>query len=71
MALHFWCFDIQGFDCLVQAISSTGDAEKFLWRRKDSLVAALASVLKRKQVKNVQELIALYQTPGLSLFFHK
>ncbi|KAL5559491.1 hypothetical protein UlMin_035702 [Ulmus minor] len=45
-----------------QAILSTGDAEKFLWRRKDSLLLALATLLKRRQVKNVQELLAINQT---------
>ncbi|PON71731.1 RNA (C5-cytosine) methyltransferase [Parasponia andersonii] len=49
-----------------KAILSTGDAEKFIWQRKDALVSALALLLKRKQVKNVQELIVLYQTPDVS-----
>ncbi|GMN36056.1 hypothetical protein TIFTF001_005710 [Ficus carica] len=49
-----------------QAILSTGDAEKFLSRRRDALVSGLASLLKRKKVKNVQELLALYQSPDVS-----
>lgn len=44
--------------------SSTGDAEKFLLRRKDALQAALARLLVKKKVKSVEELIALDQTPG-------
>ncbi|XP_010091968.2 probable 28S rRNA (cytosine-C(5))-methyltransferase [Morus notabilis] len=49
-----------------QAILSTGDAEKFLSGRRDALVSGLASLLKRRKVKNVQELIALYQSPDIS-----
>ncbi|KAH7523853.1 hypothetical protein FEM48_Zijuj06G0056100 [Ziziphus jujuba var. spinosa] len=49
-----------------QAVLSTGDAEKFLWGRRDALKSALASLLKRKQVKSVQELVSLYETPGVS-----
>lgn len=45
--------------------SSTGDAEKFLLRRKDALQAALARLLVKKKVKSVEELIALDQTPGV------
>ncbi|XP_024930655.1 25S rRNA (cytosine-C(5))-methyltransferase NSUN5 isoform X3 [Ziziphus jujuba] len=48
------------------AVLSTGDAEKFLWGRRDALKSALASLLKRKQVKSVQELVSLYETPGVS-----
>ncbi|KAF4351362.1 hypothetical protein F8388_022737 [Cannabis sativa] len=46
-----------------QKTLSTGDAEKFLWKRREALVSALASILKKKKLKNVQELLALYQTP--------
>lgn len=49
-----------------QATSSTGDAEKFLLRRKDALQAALARLLVKKKVKSVEELIALDQTPDIS-----
>ncbi|KAF3446080.1 hypothetical protein FNV43_RR11259 [Rhamnella rubrinervis] len=49
-----------------QAVLSTGDAEKFLWRRKDVLQSALGFHLKRRQVKTVQELVALHETPDVS-----
>lgn len=49
----------------MQAVLSTGDAEKFLWRRKDALQSALALLLKRRQVKTAQELVALHETPGV------
>ena len=66
---HFWLLWSFGtkISCgpSLQQILSTGDAEKFLWRRRDALVSALASLLKRKQVTNVQELIAIYQTSGV------
>lgn len=49
----------------MQAVLSTGDAEKFLWGRRDALKSALASLLKRKQVRSVQELLSSYETPGV------
>lgn len=45
--------------------SAVGDAEKFLMRRKEALQAALARLLVKKKVKSVEELIALYDIPGV------
>ncbi|XP_050220378.1 25S rRNA (cytosine-C(5))-methyltransferase NSUN5 [Mercurialis annua] len=44
-----------------QEISLAGDVEKLLLRRKNDLQKALAKVLVRKKVKNVDDLLALYR----------
>ncbi|KAF8099350.1 hypothetical protein N665_0245s0028 [Sinapis alba] len=41
-----------------------GDAEKFLMRRKDALVSSLATLLVRKKVETVDELLGLSQLNG-------
>ncbi|CAL1390032.1 unnamed protein product [Linum trigynum] len=43
-----------------------GDAEKFLTGRKGSIQSALARLLVSKKVKHVDDLIELYQPPGIS-----
>ncbi|XP_037492910.1 28S rRNA (cytosine-C(5))-methyltransferase isoform X4 [Jatropha curcas] len=43
-----------------------GDAEKFLIHRRNALQSALAKLLVRKKVKNLDDLIALYQPPDIS-----
>ncbi|KAJ4830158.1 putative 28S rRNA (cytosine-C(5))-methyltransferase [Turnera subulata] len=47
----------------------SGDAEKFLMRRKDAIQSALAKLLVRKKAKNVDDLVALYQPPGTYSYF--
>ncbi|KAL1829401.1 hypothetical protein DCAR_0208739 [Daucus carota subsp. sativus] len=42
-----------------QSVALVGDAEKFLLRKKDALLSALAQILVRNRVKNVQDLMAL------------
>jgi predicted RNA-binding protein with PUA-like domain len=59
LGLIYLCLSVNS-----QSVISTGDAEKFLWRRREELVNAVASILKQRKLKNVQELIALHQTPG-------
>lgn len=46
-----------------------GDAEKFVMRRKDAMQSSLAKLLVRKKVKNVDDLVAIYQPPGLYLCY--
>lgn len=41
-----------------------GDAEKFLMKRKDALVSSLATLLVRKKVETVDELLGLSQVNG-------
>ncbi|KAG2316624.1 hypothetical protein Bca52824_019746 [Brassica carinata] len=41
-----------------------GDAEKFLMKRKDALVSSLATLLVRKKVETVDELLGLSQLNG-------
>lgn len=42
-----------------------GDAEKFLMGRKVALQSALARLLVSKKVKQVDDLVDLYQPPGM------
>ncbi|KAM7493488.1 hypothetical protein LguiB_028097 [Lonicera macranthoides] len=48
-----------------QAALLVGDAEKFLLLRKDALQSALARLLVRKKVKNIEDLKVLYQIPDI------
>ncbi|KAG5244106.1 28S rRNA (cytosine-C(5))-methyltransferase [Salix suchowensis] len=43
-----------------------GDAEKFFTCRKDAMQSALAKLVVRKKVKNIDDLIALYQPPDIT-----
>ncbi|KAF9680974.1 hypothetical protein SADUNF_Sadunf06G0177300 [Salix dunnii] len=43
-----------------------GDAEKFFKCRKDAMQSALAKLVVRKKVKNIDDLIALYQPPDIT-----
>lgn len=52
-------------DSYLQAVSLVGDAEVFLMHRKDALQSALAQLLVKKKVKTAQDLVHLYQIPGV------
>ena len=52
-------------DSYLQAVSLVGDAEVFLMHWKDALQAALAKLLVKKKVKTAQDLVQLYQIPGV------
>ncbi|XP_010273967.1 PREDICTED: probable 28S rRNA (cytosine-C(5))-methyltransferase isoform X1 [Nelumbo nucifera] len=49
-----------------QAIVLMGAAEKFLLLQKDALQSALAKLLVKKKVKQVEDLLLLYQTPEVT-----
>ena len=49
----------------MQETPSIGDAEKFLVRRKDALLSGLATLLVRKRVKSVEELLDHSQLNGI------
>lgn len=55
-------------DSNLQAVSLVGDAETFLMHRKDALQSALAQLLVKKKVKTAQDLVHLYQIPGVHMF---
>ncbi|XP_059645213.1 25S rRNA (cytosine-C(5))-methyltransferase NSUN5-like [Cornus florida] len=58
---------IIAYDILFGQVDSlAGDAEKFLLLRKDALQSALARFLVRKRLKNVRDLMALYEIPDIS-----
>jgi hypothetical protein len=64
--LNMWeCGIILKMDSYLQAVSLVGDAEVFLMHRKDALQAALAKLLVKKKVKTAQDLVQLYQIPGV------
>ncbi|KAL2896899.1 hypothetical protein RDABS01_038683 [Bienertia sinuspersici] len=48
-----------------QEISSFGTGEKFLLQRKAALESALAKILVKKKVKNVEDLLSLYEPPDV------
>ncbi|KAL4301521.1 hypothetical protein HN51_052940 [Arachis hypogaea] len=50
-----------------QAVAVAGDAEKYLMRHKNALQSTLKQLLLRRNVKNVEQLIALNQLPDVSL----
>ncbi|KAH7574412.1 hypothetical protein JRO89_XS03G0293100 [Xanthoceras sorbifolium] len=52
-------------------ISLVGDAEKFLTLRKDAIQSALARLLVRRKAKCIEDLVALYQTPGRYKVFNR
>lgn len=55
----------------MQDFSSHGTAEKYLFLRKAALESALAKILVKNKVKEVEDLLAQYETPGsfgLSIF---
>ncbi|KAF8095678.1 hypothetical protein N665_0326s0020 [Sinapis alba] len=58
--VYIICYDI----LFGKETPSIGDAEKFLVRRKDALLSALATLLVRKKVKTVEELLDLSQLNG-------
>ncbi|KAJ4872798.1 S-adenosyl-L-methionine-dependent methyltransferases superfamily protein [Raphanus sativus] len=58
--VYIICYDI----LFGKETPSIGDAEKFLVRRKDALLSGLATLLVRKNVKNVEELLDLSQLNG-------
>lgn len=41
-----------------------GDAEKYLMLKKDALQSALSQILKHKEVKSIEDLVALDKTSG-------
>lgn len=49
----------------MQDTPSIGDAEKFLMRHKDALLSGLATLLVRKNVESVDELMGLSQPNGI------
>ncbi|XP_013618138.1 PREDICTED: probable 28S rRNA (cytosine-C(5))-methyltransferase [Brassica oleracea var. oleracea] len=58
--VYIICYDI----LFGKETPSIGDAEKFLVRRKDALLSGLATLLVRKRVKSVGELLDLSQLNG-------
>ncbi|CAH8361658.1 unnamed protein product [Eruca vesicaria subsp. sativa] len=58
--VYIVCYDI----LFGKETPSIGDAEKFLVRRKDALLSGLATLLVRKKVKSVEELLDLSQLNG-------
>ncbi|CAH8382063.1 unnamed protein product [Eruca vesicaria subsp. sativa] len=58
--VYIICYDI----LFGKETPSIGDAEKFLVRRKDALLSGLATLLVRKKVKSVEELLDLSQLNG-------
>ncbi|XP_068330671.1 25S rRNA (cytosine-C(5))-methyltransferase NSUN5 [Pyrus communis] len=60
------------YDILFGQVSSSaiGDAEKYLMRRQEALQSALARLLVKKKVKKVEDLIALYEIPDISIPRH-
>lgn len=53
------------FSNLQEETASIGDAEKYLMRRKDALMSGLATLLVRKKVKSVDELLDHSQIKGI------
>ncbi|KAG2301299.1 hypothetical protein Bca52824_029950 [Brassica carinata] len=58
--VYIICYDI----LFGKETPSIGDAEKFLVRRKDALLSGLATLLVRKKVKTVEELLDVSQLNG-------
>ncbi|KAH0940071.1 hypothetical protein HID58_007532 [Brassica napus] len=58
------CETLKYLDVIKDETPSIGDAEKFLMRRKDALLSGLATLLVRKKVKSVEELLDLSQLNG-------
>ncbi|KAL1212716.1 25S rRNA (cytosine-C(5))-methyltransferase NSUN5 [Cardamine amara subsp. amara] len=58
--VYIICYDI----LFGKDTPSIGDAEKFLMRRKDALLSSLATLLVRKKVESVDQLIGLSQPNG-------
>ncbi|CAH2044463.1 unnamed protein product [Thlaspi arvense] len=58
--VYIICYDI----LFSKETPSMGDAEKFLMRHKDALLSGLATLLVRKKVESVDELLGLSQLNG-------
>ncbi|XP_019089929.1 PREDICTED: probable 28S rRNA (cytosine-C(5))-methyltransferase isoform X2 [Camelina sativa] len=58
--VYIICYDI----LFGKDTPSIGDAEKFLMRRKDALLSGLATLLVRKKVKSVEQLMGVSQLNG-------
>ncbi|XP_054818628.1 25S rRNA (cytosine-C(5))-methyltransferase NSUN5 isoform X2 [Prosopis cineraria] len=63
----FWRVGWEEVELSLREVSLVGDAEKFLSCHKDVLQSTLKQLLLQRKVTGIEQLVALYEVPGVSI----